>query len=64
MLFPLAYSEAPACRERKVENGLAELLDLVGASGEAREMADEELGMGTQFFRIATVCSGDDGQRP
>ena len=39
----------------EVENGLADLLDLIGAGGEAREMADEELGMGTQFFRILTV---------
>jgi hypothetical protein len=40
----------------EVENGLPELLDLIGALGEAREVADEEPGMVAQFFRILTVA--------
>ena len=41
--------------DSEVEDGLAELFDLVGAGGEAREVANEELGMVAQFVPIATV---------
>jgi hypothetical protein len=39
----------------EIKDGLAELLDLVGAGGEAREMADEELGTAAQGFCIRSV---------
>lgn len=39
----------------EVENGLAELFDLVRASGEAWEVADEELGVAAQGYGIRSI---------
>ena len=39
----------------KVEDGLAELLDLIGTGGETRQVSDEELGVGAKRFRIRSA---------
>ena len=50
----------------EVEDGLAELLELSGAGGEAREdAADEELGVTRSVASmICAPCSNDDGLTP
>jgi hypothetical protein len=39
----------------EVEDALTELLDLVGAGSETREMADEELGVAAQSYGIRSI---------
>jgi hypothetical protein len=61
LVFAVLWYEFPV--DSKVEDGLTELLDLVGAGGDAREMADEELGVTAKGFCIRSVVQAMVGGR-